>query len=783
MKKIGKILLSAILCVSTLLSAAGCKDKACTHNVGTWEVITPATCVSTGVQKGICGICYEDVEEVIPVDEEAHSYGEWDITALPSETEKGSALKVCGLDESHKLNIVLPVLSDPDYQSSITTRPSATGDGVRTYNLKHNEGKISFTKPVPATGILLVRDAVELGVGEESRDLVRSASGTMGYKFYEEGTKPKRSSTEQHSYEFGDNYTHIVDGSDNCEIWYFTDEEGVLYGLTDKDGQGKIVKHEGDKRYIEGSRLYIHFYGGGNTLGFSYGVEALLDRLYRLARWSSNNDFVEYPVESVDGKDVYSFSYGEVQNSGEDSGYFTQTKVSFTLTQQYVVDSFKSESTVYVNNRNQVDEDQNPLPDVITWEMGENNIAKVIEGQEEGCRYVSTVQFTQTPKTPEDVVPENEHSIEDMYVQSFELTYEGQVLQENGLLPNGEKAQFASGKVTQRIFGITNVKPSSALRDYAMDEFTFYLRTTEDGKIVDKEITFGTMLSVGMAVDMDSNKKFFLNAKQKGEQTVVVKTKNVERVIQCNIGASLPTAIYPAVYEYKNGGYVWDYGVETETTQISKTVYANQPLTFTIDVPKTEKNYAFATYALLDENDQEIDISTSNRFVNTSISYNGVSMGVTQFISNETGEHTIKIVSKDENGIYTNVGCTIVVNVVAAPTIEELSQKTYEAKDMLVPNGEEWYELCNVEVRFTTAQSTDDGKTWTMTATITTDKATETVSCTYTSETRELTSSHSGGAELGFKLALNSGYDFVLSVNIEVAELVSEEVLTVKQQA
>ncbi len=802
MKRIGKILLAALLCAGTVLPAFGCGAKKCKHNVGTWEVLTEATCETEGLQKGICGICYKEVEEKIPADPEAHVYGEWSIGVQPTEETEGAATKVCTVNGQHVLNISLPTLDSTDYKSTITTRPSALGDGVRTYVLKHATGDLSFTQPVPATGVQTVRDAVELSVSAESKALIRSASGEMAYKYYLPNNVLKDSFSYRHSYEFGENYTHIVDGSDNCQRWYFTDEDGTLYGLTDFSGGGKVrddLTSESNEKYINGSRLYIQYYGGSNTLGYFYGLESLLEGLYRTARWSANDDFKEWTEQDGEGNNVYAFSYGDVQNSGEFSGYFTNTTVKAKIDSTFTISYLRVESVIYVNKlAYKLDNEGNPTFDeegnhiytddsIHTWVYDEeSNTASILPGQEEGARYVSTVEFTQTLKADGDVAPVNPHSTENMYVNDFDITYYDEVMQE------GDKAQFASGKVTEYIFGIANVTPETALEDYAFDNFSFYLRTKDEGgNTVDIPIDSLSMSSVGMSVYYNTTtRKFFLNAKHSGEQTVVIKTQKVEKVISCDIGAAVPTALYPAVYEYQDGTYRWERSVETEEVEIQKTVYTNQPLYFTADVPVAEKNYASATYNLLNGNNAVIDITESTNY--TATAANGVP--VTQFISDKTGTYTVRIASTMNKSIR----CTIKITVVKAPTFAELTANVYEGGTYIPPEeGGYVPQPATAILSFSDVKTTDGGVTWTAIATVAANAAAgggkETLLCTYTYDVENaatltqmqnsgrmpaatLTSEHLGGREFGFKLVMNEANDFVLSIVNTLKDVNGEEI-------
>ena len=77
-----------------MLFAAGagaCSKDPCEHAFR-YTVNTPATCTSEGEREGLCGICGTVVTEPIPVDENAHAYGEWAVTK-PTDANTGLAVK------------------------------------------------------------------------------------------------------------------------------------------------------------------------------------------------------------------------------------------------------------------------------------------------------------------------------------------------------------------------------------------------------------------------------------------------------------------------------------------------------------------------------------------------------------------------------------------------------------------------------------------------------------------------------------------------------------------
>ncbi len=771
MKKIWNVLLATVLGASMLLPV-GCGDEetVCKHNVGTWEVTREATCSQAGERSGICGECLQTVKQSIAIDPNAHVYGDWAVQA-PTESAVGSAKKTCSAC-SDVLTQTLPVVSDPSYESSITLRPTPKNDGERTYVLEHTAGDIQFVKPVLRTGIEEVRDAVELGVAEESRALIRRAEGTRGWVYYD-GTSSTPTTTpprSAQSYEFGDRYTYIVDGADKCERWYYYDDEGELVGLSNFDdgngSDGKIIddlKGSGNKRYINGSRFYVEY---DTSIGEFYGVEDFVEGLYRRARENVNGDFAESIDKSNPDNPVYSFTFGNLRNSGNDSGYFSVYNVQFTLSSEYTVDSLDVSVVTYVNNFAQT-------PPVRTWALNEEGYAELLPGVETGgTRYHTTINFTQTKKAEGDIVPTHTHTPEKMYVNSYELEYCGTTVNKNDVI------RFSANQTTGYVFIIKKVYPETALSTYGFDAFNFYLRTTDkDGKTVEQLLNYETKLDYGISIDTQSQTEgesevltFAVNSSLSGDQDIVIRTLQTERVVHCNISSTPPNALYPAVYEYKNttevkGEYVWVEPQSNETA-LEKQVYVNQPFYFTANAPAEQQSYASIAHEIFIggalANGQLIGATNIDQLVGEEIvrdsRFSATAMGgrpVTQFVTDTAGTYVITLRST----MNEEKMCQIKLRVIAAPSFALLTGLTYysELEENMVTD---------VAVSFTDCQEIKEGETvvgYTVTATVTIKDGVEQLTCTYDLAEGSLTSVHSGGVEFGFTLAINEAYDFELS--------------------
>ncbi len=563
------------------------------------------------------------------------------------------------------------------------------------------------------------------------------------------------SSVAPHSYEFGDNYTHIYNGTDDCDRWYYIVEEEnpttgeleeVIYGLTNWDGDedGKIrndfASTNGSESYMMGSRMFLQF---ANDLGYFYGVEGALERLYNSARWSTNKDFKEWTESGVNGP-VYCFSFGSIQNSGDDSGYFAVITVRFSLTAQFAVTDFQVEGNIYVNNSAQ----EAGVTALKTWEIDEEGIASVIVGQELGARYLSTIDFTQTLVKSGDVVPTNPHTPEKIFVDSFNVYYKG------SLVTKDNPAEFAAGKSTGNNFLIDDILPDSAMEDYLYDGFSFYLRVEEDGLIVDKPIDANSMIDVGMSAYLDTKtNKFLLNAKQAGELVVIIKTKYAEKEVYCSVSERQPTEIRPSIYEYQNGGYFWNNHTSSSIT--IQNYYRGKPLYFRADVPPSEANYASAAYTVSITGYTETWMPVENVGESlTETSRDG--QPVTQFVAPSNGMYIITMTSK----LNESKTAMMIVYVVDPPAIDSIVGKNYTAIF-------QYPQPTLMAVSFTNFQIVEEGGVetkYTFHAVIKTQtNLSETMLCTYTIAEAKLVSVHQSGANLGYRFSLNESYDFVLT--------------------
>ncbi len=738
----------------------------CRHKSVKWSVETPSTCSQQGVQVGLCRACGKEFRQSIAVNPNAHSYGEWAVV-VPTETRGGLARKACALNPAHDaLEIQLPVLSDARYTTSIVQMPTAEAPGIREYTLAHAEGEICFTAELAFSESLTVAEAVDYGTSETSRLLVQQANGTTAWDFYDENNENILGSDGGYTYLVFSNVTTIEDRTSGQEYVY-GERNGEAFGLaTDPNGRAFDHLHSetGNAELRKGARLYLPY----ANIEEYYGVEALLRGLYDMGKANANGDF----QESVGGTELaptYAFSFGYVPEPyGTSNEYFTLFNVSFALDSRYVVSTFFVQATTYVNSNDQVDENGNPMRDVKTWAKNTKGYAYVLSGKTNGMRYVSTIEHSQTAW--EDGAQEIDLGIETLYVNDFDV-YHGE-----RQINVGDTVEIAAGQTTGYAFSLRNVEPTDVLKESALDAPRFYLRKMKNGEATDTLLDEGSYESLGVSAYFDlDTAKFMLCAKASSSvYEIVVKTASVERSFLVKATAKAPTALRAKVYEYSAGGYTWSTAT---TATVNETVYAYQPFYFTASAIAAEEGSVSTEYTVSVspkpnvsytepfEEEKEEGITEISSILSTS--FEGVP--VSMFVPEEAKTYTITLTST----LDSTVKATIRLTVQDYPYYEDLCTGrytgTFEGKTVTVSfsGGSEEYDYEYEDYLYT------------VTATVSYDGKTEKLYC-YGYSDMMLYSEYDSGTELGFILALNEGYDFVLSRYNETTRGYDQTVLSTK---
>ncbi len=667
--KLKKAIASAMATITVLTfgaTAFAACEKGCEHQFR-WNVTSPATCISTGEERGVCGLCGHVEQREIPISS-VHQYGEWTIET-PSETATGKAVKVCALSEAHKLEVTLPVITEDGtgYTSSeITTPPSAVTEGERTFVLANENGDISFAVAIPATGIESVFDAIEVMMTKKK--LVRRVEG----KTYIPGSGGETAFYSNYNYEFGENYTHINFAGDKTEHWCSLDENGEIF----------VIKKENDKQSqdLTASKDIMEGYGfriGYAGLGPFYGAENLIYNLYELGISSSAQDFEE-SFSEINGENVYEFSFGYVKGQ-----YFNELEITFKLTEKGAFKSFEFESDVY---------------GVGSWEFNEETgKAEKKDGENPyGTEELSGVAIMCDSPEGEEV-PVNPFPSDWTRVKSFDITFNDSIITEDDVI-NLTAAPKEGG--TSDVFIITNVKNNGeGVSNINYDPVTVYQRVGNRDIPLSYELT-PTSLSV-----LVSGTKITVRSHVLGDITLVVKTQSgsVTKLFNIRVSPCAPSALHASVYEYGDEGYIWN------DSATSASIYTGQELLVKAKSPADELTYTDSSFRaeLLDE---EMNPVSGDFYTLEKVD------GAYKFICSQTGTYAIRMVSERNSRIITGVN----IEVQNPPAITAILAGSYNCK-IIYP------EKTDVKVTFTANNlvTVSDGLQGTETLRWTWDEATE----------------------------------------------------------
>ncbi len=723
--KIKKVIAAAVAAVMTLSGGAialtGCGG--CDH-VYRQKVITAPTCMQEGLAEYTCGICNDKYTEVLPIDPDAHEYGEWNITTMPDSENKGAAEKTCTLNSQHKANTELPVLPADGEKGEytdvrVTKSPTALSEGVLTYTFAHEAGDVAVDVAIPARGVETVADGVEAAL--ESKSKVRICEGEWGSEI--KGTQwneEKPYAPNLFSYEFGENYTHIVDNANNAERWLSVGADGELWAFKRENG-GELQK-ELDEEFISGQKF--QFYSA--DLGSQYGAEKQLAYLYQRALLtlepdrngvSPSADFFSETYSKVG----YNFTYAyETANSTTAMPKFAMVSVDFKLSEEYTLQSLTVTATVLLNNGD-------PEKPFTNWEKDESGKIKILN--ENGDRGIDYLILTQKTKTEVPAEPRNPYAQEEVFFSNYNIYKSSSDDQ-----PVGEEEVVVVAADTSKSFYIKDVAPSTA--NTTFDPIEVYLvRSGLD----DARLDYDTLSTRGVSATV-SRSNISVRCRLAGDVTLKVKTKNVTRYLHLDVRPKAPSRLYPAVYSYSDNGYVWEEHVADTVKTV--TLYVGQSLCFKAQPAQDELNYVETGYsaALFSGTAANVTIDTALVQGET----------VSRFTASAAGKYRIRCQTTYTGSM---IGCVIDVEVVELPQMSTYLAGEFSARMQYPKPG-------NVKVNIEVT-----GANAAVATIVNMNGDTETLNVTFsqTATAPMVESVHASGANLGYSLTLNEACKLVLS--------------------
>lgn len=618
-KKVLSVVLAAAVCIAAVAPLSACQRE-CDHDYGGWKVIQAPTCSEGGTEQGVCRICGDVTTRPVDPVADGHSYGEWQITA-PTEAAQGKAVKTCVYNSAHTVEVALPAITESGegYDSSeITKQPTVSEAGERRFVLEHELGDIVFTVSVASTEIKSVADAVQVGASNASQ--IRQVTGKVS-------GDTERFPISDFSYEFGENYTHIIDGADNTERWYTVDESGEIFGIYRYSTDTPVQDPGFNAQYLKGYSYAIARAGGERY----YGCEDMLSKMYTWAKASTNGDFAEGIVKT-DGQTTYKFSFSHLNMPY----YLCLITVEFTLTDTGAIKNFVMYSVAY---------------DRDSWELNEETGYYNVTDPD-GFHYTEYIEFDQTTvyELPADYVPPvSPYTKDSLLVASFDLLANGKVVTDETVVDIEATAGFW--------LRVENMQPE--LANFTYDPPTVYWRTESGDVLLDYVATDSNIACYYNSTD----NSIYIRSMIAGDVTIVVKPKSgkCERVVHFNVKRIAPTALTPSLYEYGDAGYVWN------SSATAATVYVGQPLYFRALVPTLETTYADAGFIAA--------VTTAgNGATAEATELDG--QNVYRFVATAAGEYTVVMRSTAK----ATITCTITVNVLPAPAIGGLLNGAYTGK-------------------------------------------------------------------------------------------------------
>jgi hypothetical protein len=117
------------------------------HQWGEWEIITPATCTTEGVETRVCVLdaTHKETRE-IAIDPDAHDWQQLSGTA-PTCTTAGSGTRKCNLCNKEESG-ALPALGHKDGKYEVTKEPTCSDEGIETAACSHDSSHTT-TRAIP----------------------------------------------------------------------------------------------------------------------------------------------------------------------------------------------------------------------------------------------------------------------------------------------------------------------------------------------------------------------------------------------------------------------------------------------------------------------------------------------------------------------------------------------------------------------------------------------------------------------------------------------------------
>lgn len=403
--------------------------------------------------------------------------------------------------------------------------------GSFTVTVSQGIAKASFAVVVDKIDISTVSGALTVGILHGDKVL----SGDTVVK--EEIATNGLHESFHFQYTYGNNYTRYSDvhvspaNTYHCSM----DEEGIF--VIRQEGDEIVTNDTTNSEMMNGNPYFLWYYK--DTV---YGIEGALKNLYERAKQCTNRDLQETANEAAR---EYSFSFSGLERRSNGQDYF-ETTVTFTLGEDYTIATAEYRQKYYEDNSawkvEELDE-RTFLTDPVTG---------ITRPQAERPSHWTTVTVSQTAG---ERTEENSFSRDMFQIQSFDLSYNGQVLEDGSVL------ECDVATKTYDLL-IENILPQTA--SFQQDFMYFDYEGNRNGTGKD------TMISTEHFTVFQSGSVIKLTVNHGGSWTLLFRTKNVTKRLSINVTGKAPLSMTP---QLRNDASESFYEGDTKTLALRGTVY------------------------------------------------------------------------------------------------------------------------------------------------------------------------------------------------------------------
>lgn len=483
--------------------------------------------------------------------------------------------------------------------------------GTFTVTLSVGNVKGSFKVSVSNVNISTIQGAISAGKAFSSKIL----SGTHVVSNQQPAAAvPDEHVSLRYSFEYGKNYTYIHETANSDDEYHMSMENSEFFCVMLTNGKIVSSPHI-DEEMINGTSFDLWYHRSHN-----YGIENALAALYRAAKECTNEDLVE-TVDEVNK--VFTFKFSGLVFTTNNEDYY-ETEVTFKLGNDYTVTHAE-----YVQKY---------------WEKSILSTTFVTDasGHTKPVGAYNELEREVVDQVTGERTKTNPYSRKDSSIQSYDLSYNGATLGDNGVVNCNVGESL--------VVNISNIQPSSA--SFSQDPMFF----NYDGNL-GGEVNSESFIDFEGFMAYRNGNKIYVTARNGGVWKLKLRTSKTNKTITFDITGKNPTSITAQIYNSLSnkftagsqkaigiGGAVYFKG---EVNQ-----YANEAQTATVTSP----NAANATI-------EETTVNGIKCF---------------KFTATEGGTYTVTVTS----AVAASVKCNFTFTVNDMPDFDSILSGKYTVTDL-----------------------------------------------------------------------------------------------------